>query len=228
VSIVLGLIAARDGIVASDGRLFAPAMLENGKVVKPATIESEKFDKTFSLDRERLIGAFAGLMRFSGKDVGAHIDEILQSSAIAEGEFSRITRNLAEGLNSRLSNIDEREVIFDCRKLDVLLVGRKSPAKRELEIARLRFWPANGTMALGIDTCSAGNQVRHCLFGDDRAAAAANRLLSNNRAPNRNARFLKVLALRAISTGIKAAGPQPYGSEPACGGVTFTKRVHCK
>jgi hypothetical protein len=92
VSLILALLTSRDGIVASDGRRFGNAVLENRKVVKPAPIESEKFDKTFSLDGGRVVGAFAGLMCFSGKEIAEHIDESLQALATVETDFVGVAK----------------------------------------------------------------------------------------------------------------------------------------
>ena len=227
-SLILGLITHGDGIVASDGRLFGPAVLELGKVVKPALVESDEFDKTFSLGKGRLIGAYAGLMKFAGKNVAMHIEEIFEASARGETEFSRIIAKLVEGIESKLSKIDEQEVVFGCRKVDVLVIGRKSPRKRQLEIARLRFAPSDGTISHIVNIDSAGKVIRHCLFGDDDAQAAANRLLMSNRAPMRNAAFLENLAMRAMNAGIEYSGPQRYGSERACGEAIFIQTIRAK
>ncbi len=200
-SLILAMITSRDGIVASDGRRFGSARFEGGQIVEPALVESEEFDKTFSVGGGKVIGAFAGLMSFTGKDVAEHIDEIFQDSASTETELNVIAAKVAEGIKSKLSNINQQEVIFECRKLDVLLIGCRSQAKRELEIARLRFSPSNREIVVCVNIYSSGNQIYHALFGDDKATAIAHRLLSNNRAPNRNAGFLKKLALRAMSAG---------------------------
>jgi hypothetical protein len=227
-SLILGLITSRDGIVASDGRRFGNAVLENGKVVKPAPIESEECDKTFSLDGGRIVGAFAGLMRFSGKEIRGHMDESLQALATVETDFVGIAKKLADVITSKLINIDQQEVIFDCRKLDVLIVSSKWTAKARLELAKLRFSPNNGEINSSIEVFSPDGPPWHSLFGDDRATAAAHRFLSNNRARNRDSFFLRTIALRAMKVGIKACGTQPFGAELACGERVFTRDIHCK
>lgn len=226
-SVIVARISSRDGVVASDGRRFGSARFENGKIVQPASVESDEFDKTFCLDGGTLIGAFAGLMSFSGKSIAQHIQEIFDQSGCAETEFAGVVTNLEKRMRSNLDQIAEQEVIFDCRKLDVLLAGGKSLTRRELRIAAVRFFPSNGTITSQTDIISADHRmIQYYLFGEDKARAAANRLLGANTAPTRDSKFLETLAIRAVEAGIRATGIHPYGCQPACGGKVFTKRTY--
>jgi len=225
-SVIVALISARDGVVASDGRRFGSALFANGKIVQPASVESEEFDKTFCLYGGKLIGAFAGLMSFSGRNIAQHILEIVDNSGCATTEFSSIADKLEQGMISKLGQIGEQEVIFDCRKLDVLLAGGKSLTRREFRIAAFRFFPRNGTIISQRDIVVADKAIRYYLYGEDKARTAADGLLGANSAPNRDANFLKTLASRAVEAGIRAAGNHPYGSQAACGGKVFTKRTY--
>ena len=227
-SLILALITSRDGIVASDGRRFGNAVFDKGTLVTPAPIESEEFDKTFSLDGGEVVGAFAGLMGFSGKDISQHVDESLQSLLAEKKDFLAIANELSDAIKSKLTNIDQQEVVFDCRKLDVLMVSGKWAPKGRLELAKLHFSPNNGAILSSSEVISPGGQPWHSLYGDDHATAAAHRLLSSNRARNKDAFFLRTLALRAMNVGVNACGAQPYGPEPACGGKFFAKQIRWK
>src|SRR6266446_3627947 len=122
-SIIAALISHRDGMVASDGRIFAPALLENGRVVRTATIESDTFDKTFAIGNGQVIGAFAGLVRFSGKTVADHILEIGTDSLNQRHDLGSLGDDLQRAIRMRLQLIDRDEVIFSERRLDVLLAA---------------------------------------------------------------------------------------------------------
>jgi hypothetical protein len=226
-SIILGLVTSRDGIVMSDGRMFGSALLDNGKVVEEASIKSEEFDKTFCLDQGRLIGTLAGLMQFSGKKVSEHIEDIWQTSAKSKTEFTDIANELCEGLKGKLTNINPNDVVFECRKIDLVLIGRMTATKRQLVMGRFRFSPMNNQMSFSADMFPGEKLIKYCTFGDEKAQAAVARVMTENKTSNRYATFLKILANRSIRAGIKRSGCQPYGSEPACGGRTFTQVIHC-
>jgi hypothetical protein len=59
-SVIVALISERNGVVATDGRLFKPARFDHGRLTDPATIDSDAFDKTFVLAGGKVIGAFSG------------------------------------------------------------------------------------------------------------------------------------------------------------------------
>jgi hypothetical protein len=70
--------------------------------------------------------------------------------------------------------------------------------------------------------------LARALFGDDQATAAANRFLSSNRKLNKDAFFLKTLALQGMKVGIKACGTQPFEAERACGDNVYFKTIRSK
>jgi hypothetical protein len=226
-SIIVALISTRDGVVASDGRHFGSASLENGKIVQPAIVTSAEFDKTFSLDSGKLIGAFAGLMSFSGKNIGQHIAEIIANSVDGK-DCSIITVTIEQEMKRRLARINDREVSFDQRKLDILLVVGENLTRRQLKIASLRFIPDNGIVSSQKEIVSAEQFNRYYVHGEDKAKVAATRIFKQNSAPNRDPKFLRSLAIRAVEAGIRAAGSHSYGSERACGGKVFTKSTAYK
>ena len=87
-SVIVAMISNRDGAIASDGRLFGPARIENGQVTDPATVESDSFDKTFAIAGGKIVGAFCGLMSFSGRTVAEHVDEIVRPYTFPRGGTS--------------------------------------------------------------------------------------------------------------------------------------------
>jgi hypothetical protein len=222
-SVIVALISNRDGVVVSDGRLFGSALLDNGRVTQPASIESDEFDKTFSLGRGKLIGAFSGLMRFSGKTVSEHVSEVAVPLLCRPVDLQTLTKEIEKEITQRLAHIDDREVIFPCRRLDMLLVAGMNLSRSEIRIVSIRFYPKDNVMTWETDTVAADRANRYCVRGEDHAAAAADRLLANNHAPNRDAAFLKKLATKAVQSGIRAAGTHPHGSDPACGKKIFVR-----
>ena len=142
-SVIVAVISGRDGAVASDGRLFGPARLENGRVVSPATIASDTFDKTFALAGGKVVGAFSGLMSFSGRTIAEHIAEIAAHLLSQLSDLHSLTTELEVKMISRLTQIASQEVIFPCRKLDVLLVGGANLMRSDMRIVSIRFFPIN-------------------------------------------------------------------------------------
>jgi hypothetical protein len=224
-SIIVAVASTRNGGVASDGRRFAPAWLENGCVVRPAAIESEVFDKTLTLDGNKIVGAFCGLMSFSGQSIAEHITEIVSPPIPSGAQFAPVVENIAGEVARRLNCVADREVTFPCRKLDLLLVAGESLTRSGLCIASIRVHPVNGAIKADTGIVRADSSNRYWIYGDDRAVSAARTVFEANHAPNRDAGFLKRLAGQAVQAGIAAAGPHPHGSDPACGGQVFLRRT---
>ena len=222
-SVIIAVISSRDGAVASDGRIFGPASFDNERVTQPATIEQENFNKTFSLDSGKLIGAFAGLIRFSGKTVSEHISDIASPLFSHSRELQSLVAEIRTKLIQRLLTISPEEVIFSCRNLNLLLVAGMTLTRSDTRIVSMKFYPQNNTIVGEIEFVSAGSTLRYYVRGDAQACASAGTFLANNRAPNRDTAFLKKLATQAVQIGIKGAANHPYGSNAACGGGIFTQ-----
>lgn len=224
-SIIVALISGINGVVSSDGRLFNPARLVDGQLTEPARISSEAFDKTFAIYNGNVIGAFAGLMHFSGKIVADYISDIALSHSGLEPILAPLAETVREEMSARLLNIDPKEVMFACRKLDLLLVGRRNITRAEMGIVSIRFSPQGEGIVSEEDTVWADRGKQFYVRGEDRAKAAAARVLDADRASNCDIIFLKGLAQKAVRAGIAATGTHPYGADPACGGKVFTKRT---
>jgi len=221
VSIIAALISSTDGVVSSDGRLFDSAWLDNGQVTKPALISSESFDKTFVIYDGKAIGAFSGLMHFSGKTVADHISEIAAGHTSFGISLTALAETVREEMRDRLWEIDPEEVVFACRTLDILLVGGRNLTRAELGIISIRFSARGDAIISEEGTVWADRGNRYYVRGEDRAMRAAVRVFETNR----DIKFLKKLARQAVRAGISAAGTHPHGSDLACGGKVFTKQT---
>jgi len=224
-SIILALMSARDGIVACDGRRFHSVHLVNGVASEPASVSTDTFNKTFSLNGGNVVGAFCGLLEFSGATVAEHISDITSDMFSGRTTFLSIVDRIEEQLRHRLNEIDSAEVIPPCRKVDLLLVGGASLTRADITIASIRFGAARDGVTTSRDVMLAGRANRHCAYGDDQAATAAAAALNANRASNKDATFLLKLARRAIKSGIRNCGTPPHGMARACGGQVFTART---
>jgi len=229
-SVILALVSGRDAVIASDGREFGPAQLDRatGQVLRRAQVAGGDFDKTFVLFGGKVVGAFAGLTRFSGKTVGEHIAEIVGEGRATPPSLADVDEAVREELIARLSSVSPDEVLPDCRKVDVLLAGGAQLTRRHFQIARLRFAPHQG--GLGV-LCQAdrvahrpGDTMRYAMFGDDSASAAGAQLVEANQSRKTDREFMLGLAMRAIKAGIAACGIHPNGDAPACGGRVFLKQ----
>jgi len=224
-SIILALTSGRDGVVASDGRRFHSVHLVNGVPSEPASVSTDEFNKTFSLNGGNVVGAFCGLLEFSGATVAEHIADITSNMSSACGTFLSLVIRIEEQLRNRLNEIDTVEVIPSCRNVDLQLVGGACLTRADVRIAAVRFCAGDDGVTTSRELVSAGRANRYYTYGDDQAVAGASAVLNANRAPNKDAKFLLQLARRAIEFGIRNCGTHPHGTERACGGKTFTART---
>jgi len=225
-SIIVALISEKDGIVASDGRLFGPAMFENDQVIQPAAIESDEFDKTFSLGEGRLIGAFSGLTHFSGKNIREHVEEVIVPLLHSTTSFEALSLELEKEFYSRFIQIDSHEVILPCRKLEMLLVAGNNLNRSEMRIRSIRFIPKGNEIVKESNIFAADKtRNRYVVGGDMQAGRAAMDVLGGRIAIEKDSAFLKKLAKQAIQAGIVATGAHPLGIDPACGGSIFVQRT---
>lgn len=230
-SIIIALASSQDGVVGSDGRMFGPARFDGGRVVKLAQIDKEDFKKTFSLYDGQVIGAFAGLMQFSGMTVAEHMSNILLQKAEEPDSLSNVVRLLKVEYQSRLAKIDEKGVSFKYRESDILLVGRKDLRRKNLRIIQLRFHPDNsGTEIICEETAQdrkhlGKDVISWSMFGDESAQKAARKLIDLLTRREWNLKLLEDLARDAILAGIAKSGLHPFGEERACGGEVFVE--HC-
>ena len=224
-SVIASLISKRDGVVVSDGRLFGSALLDKGNVAEPATIDSDAFDKTFALGDGEVIGAFAGLMRFSRKTISEHVLEIGYSGKY---DLQSLATEVEMQMKDRLEQLDDKEVIFPFRRLDILLVAGANFTRSNMQIIAIRLYPQERRIASEVEICPAVDRLAYCVRGDEKAWKAACRIFQANRAPNNDAAFMRKLITKAVGAGIDASGTHPHGSDAACGGRIFMRRTFYK
>jgi len=211
--------------VASDGRRFHSVRLVNGVPTEAANISSDTFNKTFSLNGGNVVGAFCGLLKFSGATVAEHIVNITSDMFSGGTTFLSIVDAIEKYLRHRLTEIDNAEVIPPCRNVDLLLVGGASLTRAHMAITSIRFCPTVDGVTTKRDVVYADKEKRYYVYGDNQATAAVARVLDANHAPNRDANFLLKLARGAIESGIRNCGTHRHGMERACGGQVFTTRT---
>jgi hypothetical protein len=222
-SVIVAVVTSRDGVVASDGRRLCSVHPERGE---RQTIESDSFDKTFVLSGGKIIGAYCGLLEFSGHTTSEHISEIVGASGITGARFESIVDEIAEKVSDRLSQVDEAEVALAHRKLNLLLVAGEHLTRSDLRIAPIEFHPGDRCVAVVKSKPIVPDQrVWYCIRGESNACAAAEKVFATNQAPFTHGSFLEDLVVRATRAGIRDAGPAPFGSDPACGGCLFRKRT---
>lgn len=225
-SIIIAIISCHNGIVASDGRIFESVkMIDKIPIVSPG-IKSEQFDKTFSIIDGEFIGAFAGLMSFSGKPISEHVNEIISDAPLFDMRLSEVADLIGNKITDRLCRISDDDVIFENRKVDILLVGREGTGKRNVAIKVVRIYPKNNKLIFEeelIPSQKSNNTFK--IFGNDEASKAAVIIMRRNSAPNKDNEFLKRLGKQAIRAGIRGSSVIPHGSEKACGGITYCRTL---
>ena len=227
-SIIIGFVTKKWGIISSDGRQFGSARFENGRLVEKAKIINESFDKTFSLQEGKIITGSAGLTTFQGKRISEHLEEIIQEVWEEHNQLSKIMQKITDSFKTRLANIDNNEVLFEHRKVDVILI---LSAESGLTIYAIRFYPNQINQDIQFEMEIIPSQKKEPgivywkLFGDDSAQASSIRYFDRvlRKTKNREIAFLEATIRKSISSGINKAGVHPYGDDPSCGGQIFTK-----
>ena len=174
-SVIVALVSKLDGVAASDGRTFGSVHLVNGVAEGQAGVSSDEFDKTFSLDNGRVIGAYCGLMSFSGATVAEHIIHMVGTIPQVGMDFSSIVEQVKEGMTAMLNGIDDCEVIRSCRGIDLLLVAGRRLTRRRHAIASIRFLPVDGVVTTEVDLVEADSSqpLRYYVYGEEQARPAA-------------------------------------------------------
>lgn len=224
-SVIAAFISTRDGTVASDGRRFKSVVLVNGVPTEPPSITADDFDKTFSLGDGKVVGAFCGLLEFSGATVPEHIRDITEGSFSGGTTLLQIVDLIEQQLTNRLNQIDDGEVIPPCRNVDLLLVGGAQLSRGDVRIAGIRFCGQPDGVTPARDIVSADKANRYYVYGEDLARAAAARTFDNNHVASSDSGFLMKLVRQAINAGIQNCGVQKHGTHRACGGQIFSART---
>jgi hypothetical protein len=223
-SIIIALISTRCGVVASDGRRFSSAVPDKGI---PAEVELDNFDKTFSLLEGKVIGAFAGLLEFSGRTIREHIVETASAWSDSSEDYESLVQKIKRDMQEKLFKIRDDEVGFIYRTLDMLLVAGDRVAGNNPKLFAIRFEPRNGLIiADGPETVeSSPRHIGQRIRGVPEARDGAEKALSLKRNKKIDIEYLEALVRRGIKSGIFSAKSHPYGTEQACGGSIFIQRL---
>jgi hypothetical protein len=223
-SIIIALVSSRGGVVASDGRRFTSAFPDKGIL---AEIEQDNFDKTFSLFGGKVIGAFAGLLEFSGRTVREHISEIAPSRLDSSGDSEALANAIKHDLQEKLSIIRVEEVGRTYRRLDLLIVAGDRLSANNLKIFVIRFEPRNGIIVAEAPeiVCSSTHRIEQRFGGDPLAIAGAKEAMNVKRHEKINIGYLEGLVRRGIKGGIHSCGTHSFGTERTCGGGPFIRRL---
>ncbi|MFY9556609.1 MAG: hypothetical protein WAV47_17995 [Blastocatellia bacterium] len=224
-SVIAALISTRDGTVASDGRQFTSVWLHNNVPSEPPGIATDDFDKTFSLDGGKIVGAFCGLVKFSGATIAEHIRDITNGCFSKGATFGQVVERVEQQLTSRLNEINCSEVIPSYRNVDLVLAGGVQLARREMRIAAMRFcWLSDGVSPTK-EIVAADKNNRFYVYGEDLAAGTAAKTFKDSQVSDRDADFLMRLTTEAVTAGIMNCGIDKNGIHPACGGRVFIRRT---
>lgn len=220
-SIILCMISKKGGIVCSDGRQFSSVIIkEDGTSDGSALIESDNYDKTFVI-KEEIIGAFCGLLAFQNNSIPEHITQIVENKF--DLSFDEIVSLIETEMKNKLSQIPIDEIIFENRKIDLLLVGRNS--KNRMLVSALRFYPENDKILSAKELIISDKGNKYKTFGDDKAQKGVVSILNSNKTQNIDIVFLEKLSKKAIRKGINTTGIHPYSEKKACGGKIFDRII---
>ncbi len=179
-SVIVAVISDKDGVVASDGIRFAPT-----QIGQPAPVESLTFDKTFALAEGKIIGAFCGLVEFSGRTIAEHVSDVVGATVAHGATLEPVFDQVATEMRHRLNQVSEGDVALAARVVDLLMVGGQHLTRSDMRIFSARFHPRGGDVILDKNSHS-----KFCRAGADGAAATAGAYLDQNYDGNRGATYL--------------------------------------
>jgi len=230
-SVLLALISRRDGLIATDGRQFAPAQYEGDRRVQDAEPETDCFNKTFSLLDGKVVGGFVGLVKFSGKTVADHVRDILLSRCPRPTGLEQIAGVVGPELAQRLEQIVEGEVLQQHRIVDVVFVGGRDLRRANFLIIPLCFRPsASGNGITWEKQAAVSYQKSRELWplfrGDGAATARGQEFLAATTSRSTNREHLGSLARQTLAMAIARAGVHPHGTQESCGGEIFVELTY--
>lgn len=222
-SIIIGFVSDKCATVASDGR----------EIFNGSSICSDNVDKTFMLDKDRIIGAAAGTTQFQNKNIALHLSEIITVHCQANDNLGQKLAAIETQMKTRLENVNDYEIAFQHRRIDLILIGTNTNNKKDLKIYSMRFKPnaSNNKITVDTEVNPSGSKQNGIVywntFGDNRAQQFAEQLFINeiNKAAKKNLAFLVSLSYKAIREGIKNSDKHPNNVHLSCGGKPFVKKL---
>ncbi len=201
-SVIFAVLSKTCGVVASDSICFPSA----GGV----TFDS---DKTFRLSNYPIIGAYCGLLEFSGLHIPEHVDEILKGKSFGN------MRQLVDAIQREICLRVSKSGYCDS-KIEILLVGRDLISGGHLTIGTIEiFHKYNGTPIHTTKIFKKAGAYAHS--GDDTARSEiVKQIVPNIKIiKSMNKASLKVAIKQAMESGIANCGKSPIDpSQRACGG----------
>ena len=211
-SVAIALAMEAFGLVMTDGR----------RVESDGRSARDDYDKTFAIGNPHLIAASVGLLEFSGLTVGEHIRQVAEVDGTELTTLQDVCLQIGERLATRLGSINETEVGFQHRKLELLFVGRGRLTSGNPRICSVGLYPnpSNQRIERTVQLWQPADYF--VTVGDD---AARSRI--GLRMPKPERRFLLADINHArkrltdvMTEAIAHCGPHPlYPHMPACGGV---------
>jgi hypothetical protein len=212
VSISIALAMGAFGLVMTDGRRVE----SDGRSVR------DDYDKTFAIGNPHLIAASVGLLEFAGLTVADHVRQLAEVDMAEWPTLHDACCKIGERLAARLGSINEAEVGFQHRKLELLFVGRGRLTSGNPRICSVGLHPdpANQRIERMVQLWNPDDY--YVTAGDDLACRRI-RL----RMPKPARRFLLADISHArrrltdvMTEAIAHCGSHPlYRHIPACGGV---------
>jgi len=200
------------GLVVTDGR----------RVESDGSSVRDDYNKTFTIGNPHLIAASVGLLEFSGLTVGEHVRQVAEVDGTEPTTLQGACFRIGERLATRLGSIDETDVGFQHRRLELLFVGRGRLTSGNPRICSVGLYPdpSNQRIERAVQLWEPADYF--VTVGDD-AARSRIRL----RMPKPERRFLladinhaRCRLTDVMTEAIAHCGPHPlYQHIPACGGV---------
>lgn len=216
-SIVIGVVTKKCGLVVSDARVTNPDYTIN-----------DNYDKTFKIIRDNfsIIGTVAGLMEFENKRIGVHLEELLLTDDFRLDETLELIGGLANRLKNRLENIDENEVSFEYRNLDLILItskiGRKA-ASMYSYCFKTRKDTSEILIESNIMTPTEKWPLKYATYGDLNSQASIKDYLDKNDLKKIKPEKLRSKLKKLIEEASAKSKENPQNQELTCGGIPFVK-----
>lgn len=217
-SVAIALAMEAFGLVMTDGR----------RVESDGRSTRDDYDKTFAIDNPRLIAASVGLLEFAGLTVAQHVQQIADAGGSCLTSLQAACLHIGARLAERLDNINETEVGFQHRKLELLFVGRCQLANGNVRICSVELHPDLGKQRIE-KTVKLWESVDYYVTVGDEAARDRIGL----RMPQPEKRFLlndighaKHRLTEVMTEAIAHCGPHPvYPHILACGGLPHARAM---
>lgn len=231
---IIGIIGLRGSVIASDGRVFASFNKDtNGKPSSEVKIETDEYDKTFKTVNGKIIGGCAGLIRFSGKTTNEHLVDILSEYETDHYSLEKHLPEICDKFKALLESINENEVTFSARVVDIILSTYTKKDVTGFAIAAFRFSPNENKIYYNkigeTKYCSKKHKLNWTIIGDTKAADSMQIFCDRENGActgNPNYGFILSLAKRSNKKGNDNSSDYYNSGHQSCGGATFVQGIN--